>query len=104
MRTRQQPLQGDTSGELLAALPLREPDFNRPPPKLNPRVRELLCRCLEKNPKRRWHAVADLRMEMEAISSKGESTFSDVEVTLPSIAKNRLLIERSLFLLAVAIL
>jgi hypothetical protein len=32
------------------------------PESLNPRLLAVLRRCLEKNPKQRWHAVADLRM------------------------------------------
>src|SRR6185436_8861062 len=36
------------------------------PSKLNPRIVELLRRCLEKNPKNRWHAAADLRIELES--------------------------------------
>src|SRR5262249_2449261 len=33
---------------------------------LNPKIPDLLRRSLEKNPKRRWYAVGDLRFEIEA--------------------------------------
>ena len=36
------------------------------PASLNPKIRELLRWSLEKNPKRRWYAVGDLRFEIEA--------------------------------------
>ena len=34
---------------------------------LNPRIAELIQRCLEKNPKKRWQAMGDLRLELEAL-------------------------------------
>jgi eukaryotic-like serine/threonine-protein kinase len=60
---------GETVVETLGAVLEREPDFSALPRDLNPRIRDLLRRCLEKNPKRRWHAAADLRAEIEAILS-----------------------------------
>src|SRR5262249_17318373 len=60
---------GDTVAEVLASVLVREPDFSLLPPNLNPRLQELLQRCLQKNPKRRWHAVGDLRAELETVSA-----------------------------------
>jgi len=34
---------------------------------LNPRVKELLERCLEKIPKKRWQAIGDIRAEIEKL-------------------------------------
>ena len=62
-----QAFQGDSLPEVLAGVLAREPDFAALPPRLHPRLTELLLRCLEKNPKKRWHAVADLRVEIEAV-------------------------------------
>src|SRR5262249_35471203 len=53
----------------LASVLIREPDFRLLPDNLNPRLHEVLRRCLDKNPKRRWHAAADLRIELEAVAS-----------------------------------
>ena len=69
MLTARQPFQGETVPEILASVLVREPDFSALPPNLNPRLLELLRRCLEKNPKRRWQAVGDLRAEIEAIAA-----------------------------------
>jgi len=69
MLTGRQPFQGDTAPEILASVLVREPDFGALPPNLNPRLPELLKRCLEKNPKRRWQAVGDLRAEVEAVAA-----------------------------------
>ena len=46
-----------------------KPDLSALPPILNPRLVDLLRRCLEKNPKRRWQAVGDLRAEIETIAA-----------------------------------
>jgi len=69
MLTGRQPFQGDTVAEVLAGVLAREPDLTTLPTNLNPRIVELLRRCLEKNPKKRWHAVADTRVEIDAITS-----------------------------------
>ena len=65
--TGRQAFQGDNVSEVLASVLAREPDFGLMPPKLNPSVERLLRRCTEKNPQRRWHAVGDLRVELEAV-------------------------------------
>jgi serine/threonine-protein kinase len=69
MLTGRQPFQGDTAPNILASVLVREPNLSALPPNLNPRVVELLRRCFEKNPKRRWQAVGDLRAEIEAIAA-----------------------------------
>ena len=51
---------------MLASVLAREPDLALLPPNLNPRIRDLIQRCLYKSPKRRWQAAGDLRFEIEA--------------------------------------
>jgi serine/threonine-protein kinase len=68
MLTGRQAFQGETVQEVLASVLVREPDFALLPPHLNPRIQELLQRCLQKNPKRRWQAVGDLRAELEIVA------------------------------------
>jgi eukaryotic-like serine/threonine-protein kinase len=69
MLTRRQAFYGETVGDILASVIAREPDLNLIPPDLNPRLQELLQRCLQKNPKRRWQAIGDLRAELESIAA-----------------------------------
>ena len=69
MLTGRQVFQGETGATILASVLIREPDLNALPPNLNPRLVDLLRRCLEKNPKKRWHAVGDLRVELETIAT-----------------------------------
>jgi serine/threonine protein kinase len=68
MLTGRQPFQGDTAPDVLASVIVRDADLNALPPNLNPRLPELLQRCLDKNPKRRWQAIGDVRAEIEAIA------------------------------------
>lgn len=69
MLTGRQPFRGDTAPEVLASVLIRDADLTALPPNLNSRLTELLRRCLEKNPKRRWQAVGDLRAEIETIAT-----------------------------------
>ena len=65
--TGRQAFQGETASEILASVIKVEPDLTSLPPRLNPRLVELLRRCLEKNPKKRWHSAADVRVEIESL-------------------------------------
>ena len=67
MLSGRQPFQGDSLAEVLAGVLAREPDLAALPARLHPRLPDLLRRCLEKNPKKRWHAAADLRVEIESL-------------------------------------
>src|SRR5438132_12349536 len=69
MLTGRRPFQGQTAPDVLASVLVREPDLTALPPNLNPRLIELLRRCFEKEPKRRWQAVGDLRADVEAIAA-----------------------------------
>ncbi len=68
MLTGRQPFQGDTAPDILASVLVREPDLSPLPASLNSRLTDLLKRCLDKNPKRRWQAVGDLRAELQSIA------------------------------------
>src|SRR5262245_41019964 len=67
--TGRQAFQGETVAEVLGAVLVAQPDLNALPPNLNPRLPELVRRCLEKSPKRRWQAVGDLRIEVEVVAA-----------------------------------
>ena len=69
MLTGRQPFQGETAPEILASVLIREPELSGLPPNLNPRLPDLLKRCLDKNPKRRWQAIGDVRAELETIAA-----------------------------------
>jgi serine/threonine-protein kinase len=63
MVTGQQPFTRDTISATLAAVQTFEPDWNRAPAVL----RSLLRACLEKDPKRRLHDIADVSFLLERV-------------------------------------
>src|SRR5215471_9224339 len=81
MLTGRPAFQGDSVAEVLASVLAREPDLTQLSPNLNPRLRELLERCFQKNPKRRWQAVGDLRTELEIA---GKTPFVSTAATSPA--------------------
>ena len=68
MLTGRQLFQGDTAPDVLASVIVRDADVDALPPNLNPRLRELIGRCLEKHPKKRWQAIGDVRAEIESVA------------------------------------
>ena len=58
---------GDHVTDILASVLAREPEYADLPASLPPRLKDALRRCLEKEPKRRWGAIGDLRVELEGI-------------------------------------
>ena len=69
---------GETVSDAVAAILTREPDWNALPAHLSPAIRRLLRRCLEKDPDRRLHHIADARLEIaDAMSAPAsESTLA----------------------------
>jgi serine/threonine-protein kinase len=68
MLTGRRAFDGDSVSEVLASVLKSEPDWSLLPSRLHPRLTELLRRCLAKNPKDRWHAAADVRVELDSIT------------------------------------
>ncbi len=56
---------GETLADRMAAVKEREPDWRALPAKTPPRIRELLRRCLEKQPDRRLASIAEARKAIE---------------------------------------
>ena len=69
--TGQRAFDGDTTSEAMASILKSDVDFSRLPPALPPRLREVLARCLEKNPRQRWHSAADVRLQIESLADAG---------------------------------
>jgi eukaryotic-like serine/threonine-protein kinase len=72
------PFPGSTITETIAAVLERQPDWNALPRSLPAPVLRLLRRCLEKDPERRLHDIADARIELEDLAS------ADAAAPLPS--------------------
>jgi hypothetical protein len=71
MFTGLQAFHGDEVSDVLASVLKTEPDWNL---LANPKLRDLLRRCLEKDAKRRWHAIADVRLEIETVKDNPART------------------------------
>jgi serine/threonine-protein kinase len=73
MFTGRQAFGGDDVSVVLAAVIMRDPDLAALPVDVSVQTRELLRRCLEKDPKERWQAAGDLRIEIKnALAGSGE--------------------------------
>jgi Tol biopolymer transport system component len=58
---------GETVTDIIASAIARDPDWSLLPANIHPRLGELLRRCLEKDPKKRWHDAGDVHVELENI-------------------------------------
>jgi serine/threonine protein kinase/Tol biopolymer transport system component len=83
MLTGRQTFQGETVTDIIASVVKSDPDFRALPAKLHPKAEELIRRCLAKNRKDRYHAIADVRVELETIMAdplgllvKGERVYA----------------------------
>jgi len=58
---------GESVPHILAEVLKSEPDWERLPKNLHPRLRLALERCLEKKPRDRYHSIADVRVDIETV-------------------------------------
>ncbi|HEV2063125.1 MAG TPA: protein kinase, partial [Thermoanaerobaculia bacterium] len=65
MLTGRRLFEGDTVSDVLAAVLRHELDWKLLPPQTPAAVRRVLHRCLERDPARRMHDIADARLEMD---------------------------------------
>ncbi len=70
--TARQPFQGETVTDIIASVVKSDPDFRALPGNVHPKAEELIRRCLAKNRKDRYHAIADVRLEIEAILAESQ--------------------------------
>jgi serine/threonine protein kinase/TolB-like protein len=61
------PFTGETTLSTIALVLEREPDWNRLPRATPQRLRDLIHRCLRKDPARRLQDIGDARLELEAL-------------------------------------
>src|SRR5262249_16225819 len=78
MLTGRQPFRGETAPEILASVMIRDADLTTLPASLHPRLRELLHRCLQKNPKQRWQHIGAVRAELAGIAADPTGAMSSI--------------------------
>jgi eukaryotic-like serine/threonine-protein kinase len=81
--------QGETVTDTLAAVIKEEPDWSKLPAATPTRIRVLLQRCLQKDPKQRLQAIGDARISIEEVLSGAPEPISAVAAA-PAM-KSRLL-------------
>ena len=74
--------EGETISDTLASVLTRDPDWGALPAATPARLRDLLRRCLQKDPDRRLHDVADARIEIDEVLA-GPSPDSTAAAGLP---------------------
>src|SRR5262245_31620581 len=76
MITGRSTFDGETVTEVIASVLKQEADLSLIPANIHPRVVDLIRRCLAKDPKKRWHAAADVRVEIETILAESRGVKS----------------------------
>jgi serine/threonine protein kinase len=67
---------GEDVSSTLAKVLEREPDFLTLPQNLHPRIRLLLERCLKKDPRTRYHDIADVRVDIQEVLADPSGIFA----------------------------
>ena len=67
MLTGRQVFRGETVSHVLAGVLAKEPQWNTLPLNLHPRIRLLLERCLEKEPRDRYRDIGDVRVDIQKV-------------------------------------
>ena len=75
MLTSRQTWSGATVTDIIAAAFAKNPDFTKLPNNLHPRIRELLSRCLQKDPAERFRDAGDVRVEIKQILADPSGVF-----------------------------
>ena len=90
---------GETITDVLASVLEREPDWRALPESTPDRARDLLRRCLRKDPRRRLHDIADARIELEEAHTEPNAGARALSISLGR--RERLLWMSAVALLAV---
>ena len=72
---------------ILAAVLQIEPDWNRLPKHLHPRLEFSLQRCLKKKPRERYHSIADARIDIEDVLNDPEGVEARADPTATGSAR-----------------
>ncbi|HEX9761235.1 MAG TPA: protein kinase, partial [Candidatus Acidoferrales bacterium] len=81
MLTGRRLYEGETASETMAAVIMKDPAFDQLPPGLPPAIRNLLARCLRKDPKLRLQSIGDARVAIEEAANP--SLAVDAATTAP---------------------
>ena len=74
MLTGRRAFEGSEVSDTLASILKSDPDWTALDPDTPPGLRRVLRRCLAKDPRRRFHDIADLRLELEDLAAPDAAT------------------------------
>ena len=84
MLTGKMAFRGETVTDTLAAVIKEEPDWTQLPAATPVRIRVLLQRCLQKDPKQRLRDIGDARISLEEVLSGAHDPASDATAAMPA--------------------
>ncbi len=87
--TRKKAFEGETASETLASVMKSEPEWDSLPHNLHSRIRLLLERCLEKDPKNRYSGISDARVDVQKVLADPGGLFAQPDETGESPKKQR---------------
>jgi serine/threonine-protein kinase len=80
---------GETVTDTLSTILQNEPDWSTLPDKTPRRIRDLLERCLEKNPRSRLHDISDARIDIERCLAAKEWTTAGARTATAGSSRSR---------------
>ena len=81
---------GEMISDVVASVLKSEPEYNALPPDTSPRLRRLLERCLQKDPRQRWRDAGDLRVELDHLASDSHDVLESAHPPMPGNGFRRL--------------
>jgi eukaryotic-like serine/threonine-protein kinase len=76
---------GASMSDIIAEVLSREPDWQQLPPETPSEIQRMLSRCLQKDPRRRLHDIADARLELDEALAHADQRGSRGSAVLPSL-------------------
>jgi Tol biopolymer transport system component/tRNA A-37 threonylcarbamoyl transferase component Bud32 len=90
MLTGQRLFSGETTSDVLAAVLTRDPEWTALPPGIGAGIRSLLRQCLERDPRKRLHDIADARIALDDASSRRDGDApSSLAAHPPALARSK---------------
>jgi Tol biopolymer transport system component len=89
MLTGRMMFSGETVSETMAQVMMKEPDWTLLPPATPLRLRELLERCLVKDPRNRMRDIGDARIAIEQIIAHPETETPQIQPAAPPVQSRR---------------
>ena len=104
MLTGKKLFEGGTVSDVMAAVLTREVDPEELPQKTPPALRQLMVRCLERDPKRRLQAIGEARIALDSFLSEPSAASAKAAVTYETTSNGSSLFRRGVVWLAAGLI